>query len=659
MSIRNIWQNSFYNSPPVPKWSWEADFSNLLSSYTVHRLNLMSSLYSLNEAIVSCSWGKREMSVVNTFFGGIQANFPGRVQNSGELTIKFNENINMQVSKALEQIFDILSNNQDYFDDDKSNYTFINYSIDELKGNSITIKIKKPSSTIETEAESENDVIARLRFYNVFPIRVNEEELSYESTEEVLTKTVTFSYDYMKYDSGSEDFETSMLKAAEAFDEMMKKMKEEENKEQAAAEVSAEKTEQQKQDTITRALADAFIRGDYGNGQERILRALKAGFTQEQIDAAQALVNERMESGDTQAQFASGDELKALRGEELTPLKGSIPPPETDEEKAAEQKAADEKAAAEASINGPSRTEWLADQMIGGKLGNGKDRKKNSADLGFSDEEIKEAQGIVNERAKAKDWKMKYGDISEPPLEKPQEIRENIPEGYNPDHVDEHIQQVMDEQRESTLEEAQKTRQDQDLKGNMSPPSEEQMVQDAQQKLNYSKGEDRVNELHEKEHAREITGQWLEDDQDYSRSNYTIEAAKREETVEKNSEKTTADWRRDVNAPEDPFAEDLPDLPEEDEKPKIQPPVEQAKPATQPSQPSQPQQSSDEGTVDFNGMTYNYRKISNGQWSYTATGNGRPQSGTLTSTGNPTFLEALKENYEMSKEFEEVRKWKR
>lgn len=35
MAITSIWNNPFYNVPPIPKWSWELDFK----SYFVNKVN--------------------------------------------------------------------------------------------------------------------------------------------------------------------------------------------------------------------------------------------------------------------------------------------------------------------------------------------------------------------------------------------------------------------------------------------------------------------------------------------------------------------------------------------------------------------------------------------------------------------------------------------
>lgn len=187
MGITSIWQNDFYQKPPLPKWCFEVVFDDLIkhkSSYAA----------TLNKAVVNCQWGKREMSIVKTYYAGVEANFPGRVQNTGELNITFNENTGMQVSRILEELFNGECSNDHYFLG-KGNYI---YNQDFTKiGRNITLRVLKPKLSMSTNTDDNFDVAGSVTFYNCILTSINEEEFNYESTDETVTRTARFSYDYM------------------------------------------------------------------------------------------------------------------------------------------------------------------------------------------------------------------------------------------------------------------------------------------------------------------------------------------------------------------------------------------------------------------------------------------------------------------------------
>lgn len=187
MGITSIWQNDFYQKPPLPKWCFEVVFDDLIkhkSSYAA----------TLNKAVVNCQWGKREMSIVKTYYAGVEANFPGRVQNTGELNITFNENTGMQVSRILEELFNGECSNDHYFLG-KGNYIF-NQDFTKI-GRNITLRVLKPKLSMSTNTDDNFDVAGSVTFYNCILTSINEEEFNYESTDETVTRTARFSYDYM------------------------------------------------------------------------------------------------------------------------------------------------------------------------------------------------------------------------------------------------------------------------------------------------------------------------------------------------------------------------------------------------------------------------------------------------------------------------------
>ena len=101
MAINSIWNNNFYNSMPVPKWSFEMDFTQLF----INASNRDKFGDILNKAVVSCSWPERSINSIPVYFAGVEGKLPGRAINSGELEIRFNENTTFGVTKALEELF--------------------------------------------------------------------------------------------------------------------------------------------------------------------------------------------------------------------------------------------------------------------------------------------------------------------------------------------------------------------------------------------------------------------------------------------------------------------------------------------------------------------------------------------------------------------------
>lgn len=232
MGLKSIWDNNYYKNifRPVPKWAFALNFGDdalkeiLTDDFT--SIYSVNALTRLNDSIVSINYGKREISVINTFFAGLQANFPGRVQNTGELTITFNESADFAVTSILENIFSNTSHNQSFFKNGD------NYRINDIYAAEDDKKINRLSKTsthplvveIYDPSKSKDIAVAKYEFYNVFLIAINEETVDYNSEDEIITKTARFSYDYMEYHTPKEDYYNAAFAYA---DEELKKAQEE------------------------------------------------------------------------------------------------------------------------------------------------------------------------------------------------------------------------------------------------------------------------------------------------------------------------------------------------------------------------------------------------------------------------------------------------
>lgn len=194
MALNSIWNNDFYNSMPVPKWCFEMDFTQLF----IGQKNKEIYGELLNKAVVSCSWPERQGNSIPVYYAGVEAKLPGRVSNSGELEIKFNENSTFEVTKALEELFHAETSCDAYFEG-KGGYSY-NKKFSKTP-RIIRMMILKPSTIFETNPIEDRSVWkapVEIRFHNCWLVKIGGEEMSYDNDSEVITKSCTFAYDYFK-----------------------------------------------------------------------------------------------------------------------------------------------------------------------------------------------------------------------------------------------------------------------------------------------------------------------------------------------------------------------------------------------------------------------------------------------------------------------------
>lgn len=188
--IKSIWDNPYYkNYKPLPKWSFSVNFEGFIKN----KKNKIDYSNALSQSIVNAQWGKRETSIVKTYYAGMEANFPGRVQNTGELTLTFNENSDLRISKILEEMFNGECSN-DHFFIGKGNYIF--NSAFNKTGRTIVLKIHKPEYNMSINGVDEH-LSAKIEFHNCILVSINEEEFNYTTVDDTLTKTARIAYDYM------------------------------------------------------------------------------------------------------------------------------------------------------------------------------------------------------------------------------------------------------------------------------------------------------------------------------------------------------------------------------------------------------------------------------------------------------------------------------
>lgn len=196
MGITSIWDNEFFIRKPIPKWCFEVNFVELENTAEISNVKF-DSLKTLNHAIESISFGRRETSIVKTYYCGVEANLPGRVMNTGELNIVFNENDRLQVTSMLEAIFADSCSDDRYFVN-STKYGYTPHTAWRKSSKIIEVKIIKPNKNgIISDENAQGTVLASYKFYGCILTSVNEEEFSYANTDDILKRTARFSYDFM------------------------------------------------------------------------------------------------------------------------------------------------------------------------------------------------------------------------------------------------------------------------------------------------------------------------------------------------------------------------------------------------------------------------------------------------------------------------------
>jgi len=200
-NISSIWDNNFYESRPQPKWLFEVDFSSYFNNNDGVGFKIGTENFSeiLNKAITEIDFPTREIETIKTNYIGIEAKFPGRVKNSGELNIKFNENENMDVTKILEESFHADASCDSYYEGVEG-YSY-NKQFLKTINHKIILKILKPNRYLAVNKEIEQDTVSTtITFVNCFLIKIEGDEFGYDS-EDIFQRKAVFSYDYVKIGS--------------------------------------------------------------------------------------------------------------------------------------------------------------------------------------------------------------------------------------------------------------------------------------------------------------------------------------------------------------------------------------------------------------------------------------------------------------------------
>lgn len=190
MGIQSIWSNDFYEKPPQPLWAFEVVW-NQYSDLPEYAQTL------LHKAAISGKIAERKANVVQTFFGGVTFMHLARSDNADQLTIEFNENEDLDVTQALQALWNRTAMNQDWPEGGKSETTNPIYRY-QNGDNKIVIKILKPNDNYEYGLDCADNFVSKIiTFYNCKLMQIGETEFNYTS-DEVMKLSATFSFDYMK-----------------------------------------------------------------------------------------------------------------------------------------------------------------------------------------------------------------------------------------------------------------------------------------------------------------------------------------------------------------------------------------------------------------------------------------------------------------------------
>lgn len=197
----NIWQNTFYYTPPALAWMYKGVFNDFCDWDSLKENK--EGYKTLNNAIVSLTIPDRETQVESIFYGGMEFPQYTRANNAGSFTIKFNENSLYEVSHILEELYNKFSYNANLYPKSSGNSSESSGYEYRMPNNTdkekIRIDIFKYAGLNNSNTNNckESDFCKSILFEGCKIIKLDGFELSYES-EESITRSVSFSFNHMK-----------------------------------------------------------------------------------------------------------------------------------------------------------------------------------------------------------------------------------------------------------------------------------------------------------------------------------------------------------------------------------------------------------------------------------------------------------------------------
>lgn len=190
MKVNNIFHNDFYDRQVMPSWSWEASIVSKDPNVSQDTMVLFQN------AVTQVEIPDLQMQTVQTQFRGLTFDFPTRLDNTGELSIRFNENSTLSLYRTMKQYLLLTSWNQSYVQDDSSDAF-------EPKGMlvyipfDIYVKLFSPALG--------NEERYKFIFRNCFVMDISDVEMAYDS-EECMEYTVKFHYNFRLEGDDADEF---------------------------------------------------------------------------------------------------------------------------------------------------------------------------------------------------------------------------------------------------------------------------------------------------------------------------------------------------------------------------------------------------------------------------------------------------------------------
>lgn len=229
-SLRSIWDNEFYMTPPALAWTYKINFNDFINVKVKDKNDKIvyyiseTDMTKLTQAAVSISIGERKLENYELYYGGLSFKRISRVDNGGTFSVTFNEDSHYTITSILEKLYDCFGNSKNYFFDSQNTaYAYnmlneVNYLIDDygslkdveninLRHNIISVQIVDPNyTTKEGDKEIKHGIgleddeshYKQYKFFNCQFLGLESIDLSYESTD-TITRTATFMYDWMEF----------------------------------------------------------------------------------------------------------------------------------------------------------------------------------------------------------------------------------------------------------------------------------------------------------------------------------------------------------------------------------------------------------------------------------------------------------------------------
>lgn len=173
----HIFQNAFYETPPLPTWSYEVFFLfNQADQNSKDRAELLAS------AVQSVTIPGQKVETLDVYFAGFKKGYQAKPTMNGQIQMKFNDNDELDVRRCLEELFQFTFNPDIGPDDTNEVGSSKNFSFDMI------VRLINPY----------NDTVAGMcKYYGCFIQSISDLNLDYKG-DDVIDVTATIDYKYFK-----------------------------------------------------------------------------------------------------------------------------------------------------------------------------------------------------------------------------------------------------------------------------------------------------------------------------------------------------------------------------------------------------------------------------------------------------------------------------